>query len=301
MKNINLDKSSDLLKFKEALNVVLENRIKNAELNEAVSNFENLSLGDLNTIFESVSDKLFDTNRGKKIIVNYVKALKENKELGKAFAICHMVNSPKHVYDVNLFLSETFSIADGINKKKLAEGKAAISNIVGEAVKACGLSAEQINGIIAESKDVNSAIDYLISNKKTTKNIYEHVNNLSILKEHVSASIPEKSTIVSDGVKELSNELISTLNENELESWERNAIWDIVSTKLSNGSCESLFENYKSNCLNKMDEILNEREDVAEKSRLSSMRQQLEEKKFSEGTLTEDILNLSKLYTTLSE
>ena len=74
MKTINLDKSSDLLKFKEALNVVLENRIKNAELNEAVNNFENLSLGDLNTIFESVSDKLFDTNRGKKIIVNYVVA-----------------------------------------------------------------------------------------------------------------------------------------------------------------------------------------------------------------------------------
>ena len=127
------------------------------------------------------------------------------------------------------------------------------------------------------------------------------MNNLSILKEHVSASIPEKSTIVSGGVKELSNELISTLNENELESWEKNAIWDIVSTKLSNGSCESLFENYKSNCLNKMDEILNGREDVVEKSRLSAMRQQLEEKKFSEGTLTEDILNLSKLYTTLSE
>lgn len=301
MKNINLDKSSDLLKFKEALNVVLENRIKNAELNEAVSNFDNLSLGDLNTIFESVSDKLFDTNRGKKIIVNYVKALKENKELGKAFAICHMVNFPKHVYDVNLFLSETFSIADGINKKKLADGKATISNIVREAVKACGLSAEQINGIIAESKDVNSAIDYLISNKKTTKNIYEHVNSLSILKEHVSASIPEKGTTVSEGVKELSNELISTLNENELESWEKNAIWDIVSTKLSNGSCENLFEEYKSNCLNKMDEILNEREDVAEKSRISSMRQQLEEKKFSESSLTEDILNLSKLYTTLSE
>ena len=127
------------------------------------------------------------------------------------------------------------------------------------------------------------------------------MNSLSILKEHVSASIPEKGTIVSEGIKELSNELISTLNENELESWEKSAIWDIVSTKLCNGRCESLFEEYKSNCLNKIDEILNEREDVTEKSRLSSMRQQLEEKKFSESTLTEDILNLSKLYTTLSE
>lgn len=301
MKNINLKKSGDLLKFKEAMNAVLENHIKNAELNETVSNFENLSLGDLNTIFESVSDKLFDTNRGKKIIVNYVKALKENKELGKAFAICHMVNSPKHVADVNLFLSETFSIAEGINKKKLSEGKTAISNIVGDAVKACGLTAEQINSIITESKNVNSAIDYLISNDKTAKNIYEHVNSLSILKEHVSASIPEKNSDVTGGVKELSNELISALNENELESWEKNAIWDIVSAKLSNKSCESLFEEYKSNCLNKMNEILGGREDIAEKSRLSSMKSQLSEKKYSENTLMEDILNLSKLYSTLSE
>ena len=301
MKNINLDKSSDLLKFKNEMNSVLENRIRKAELNEAIENFSNLSLGDLSSLFESVSVNLFDSENGKKIIGKYVKELKENKELGKAFAIYHIVKSPEHISDVNLFLSETFSISNDIDKKKLNEGKKKISGIVAEAVKEVNMNASQINDIVSESKEVNSAIEYLITNKKTAKNIYEHVNNLSILKEHVCASVPEKSEESDKGVKDLSEELVSTLNENGLESWENKAIWDIVSTNLSKGSKESLFEKYKSDCVNKIDEILNEREDVAEKSRLSAMKQQLEGKAYSETTLTEDVLNLSKLYHTLSE
>ena len=301
MKNINLDKSADLLKFKNEMNSVLENRIRKAELNEAIENFNNLSLGDLNSLFESVSVNLFDTENGKKIIGKYVKALKENKELGKAFAIYHIVKSPEHISDVNLFLSEAFSISGNIDKKKLNEGKKKISNIVAEAVTEGNMSASQINDIVSESKDVNSAIEYLIVNKKTAKNIYEHVNKLSILKEHVCASVPEKSEETDKGVKDLSEELVSTLNESGLETWENKAIWDIVSTNLSKGSKEELFEKYKSNCVNKINDILNEREDVAEKSRLSSMKQQLEGKSYSEGTLTEDVLNLSKLYHTLSE
>ena len=301
MKNINLDKSADLLKFKNEMNSVLENRIRKAELNEAIENFNNLSLGDLNSLFESVSVNLFDTENGKKIIGKYVKALKENKELGKAFAIYHIVKSPEHISDVNLFLSEAFSISGNIDKKKLNEGKKKISNIVAEAVTEGNMSASQINDIVSESKDVNSAIEYLIVNKKTAKNIYEHVNKLSILKEHVCASVPEKSEETDKGVKDLSEELVSTLNESGLETWENKAIWDIVSTNLSKGSKEELFDYYKSKCVNKINDILNEREDLAEKSRLSSMKQQLEGKSYSEGTLTEDVLNLSKLYHTLSE
>ena len=301
MKNINLNKSSDLLKVKNELNSVFESRIKAAELNEAIENFSNLSLGDLNHIFESVSDRLFDSANGKKIIGKYVKALKENKELGKAFAIYHVVNNPKHVGDVNLFLSETFALSNDINKARLQEGKDTLSKIVAEAVKECNLTAEQINETVSESRQVNEAIEYLLSNKRSAKNIYEHVNSLTTLKEHVSVNAEAACEGSNQSVKELSEELLSTLNEGELDKWEHDAIWGIVSANLSNRSRAELFEEYKKNCVNKIDEILNEQEDVAEKSRLTTMKQQLEGKKFSEETLTEDILNLSKLYHTLSE
>ena len=73
--------------------------------------------------------------------------IKENKELGKAFAIYHVVNNPKHVGDVNLFLSETFALSNDINKARLQEGKDTLSKIVAEAVKECNLTAEQINAL----------------------------------------------------------------------------------------------------------------------------------------------------------
>ena len=77
--------------------------------------------------------------------------------------------------------------------------------------------------------------------------------------------------------------------------------WDIVSTKLSQGSKSGLFESYKKKCLDVMDTILESQENVAEKSRISAMRTQLESKNYSEDSFTEDIFNLSKLCHTLSE
>ena len=302
MKNINLNNSNDLLKFKNEINTVLEKHIKKAELSESVKNFKNLTLGDLNKIFESVSDKLFDSIRGKKIIARYVNALKENKELGKAFAIYHVISSPEYVSDVNMFLSETVSLAGNINKKRVCEGKAALSSIVKDAVMECGLSAEDINKTISESADINAAIEYLINNKRTASNIYEYVNSLSLLKEHVIANAKEPLTESNDkNVKSLMGELLKTLNESGLEQWERDAVLEIVSARLSNGSPEQVFESRKKSCVDKIDELLNEQKDISEKSRLSSMKQQLESKHYCEDTISEDIINLSKLYHALSE
>ena len=302
MKNINLNNSSDLLKFKNEINTVLEGRIKKAELSESVKNFKNLTLGDLNKIFESVSDKLFDSARGKKIIARYVNALKENKELGKAFAIYHVISSPEHVSDVNMFLSETASLAGNINKKRVCEGKVALSSIVKDAVTECGLSAEDIKKTISENTNINAAIEYLINNKRTANNIYEYVNSLSLLKEHVIANAKEPLTESNDkSVKSLMGELLETLNEGGLEQWERDAVFEIVSARLSNGSTEQVFESRKKSCVDKIDELLNGQKDVSEKSRLSSMKQQLEAKHYCEDTISEDIINLYKLYHTLSE
>ena len=302
MKKINLNKSTDLQKLQESINTILEARISNAKREEIIESFSKLPLGSLGDIFSSVAEKIFESADGKKVIAKYVKTLRENADLRNAFSIYHITSSPKHVSNVPLFISETLSICSDINKKILNEGKKELSKVVAEAVRVAGLSREEIENAISENKTVNEAIEYLTGNKKTAKNIYEYVKSVEAITEHVANVLPEEN-VLEEGqtVKSLSESLASTISESELEPWENETVWDIVSTKLSQGSKSGLFESYKKKCLDVMDTILESQENVAEKSRISAMRTQLESKNYSEDSFTEDIFNLSKLCHTLSE
>lgn len=302
MKKINLNKSTDLQKLQESINTILEARISNAKREEIIESFNKLPLGSLCDIFSSVVEKIFESADGKKAIAKYVKTVRENADLRNAFSIYHITSSPKHVNNVPLFISETLSICGDINKKTLNEGKKELSKVVAEAVRVAGLSREEIENAISENKTVNEAIEYLAGNKKTAKNIYEYVKSVEAITEHVANVLPEED-VLEEGqtVKSLSESLASTISESELEPWENETVWDIVSTKLSQGSKSGLFESYKKKCLDVMDTILESQENVAEKSRISAMRTQLESKNYSEDSFTEDIFNLSKLCHTLSE
>ena len=302
MKKINLNKSSDLQKLQESINSILEARISNAKREEIIESFGNLPLGTLNDIFSSVSDKLFESAEGKKVIAKYVKMIKENVNLRKAFSVCQLATNPEHVSNVPLFINETIGISNDINKDRLNAGTRELSAIVAEAVRVAGISREYIENAISKNKAVNEAVDYLIKNKKTAKNIYEYVQSIETITEHVTKVIPEEAVLEEgETVKSLSDNLSSTISESQLEPWETETIWDIVSTNLSKGSKDSLFEAYKNKCLGIMQNIIESQNNVAEKSRISTMKEQLEGKSYSEATFNEDIFNLAKLCHTLSE
>ena len=302
MKKINLNKSADLQKLQESINTILEARISNAKREEAIKSFNTLPLGTLANIFSSVSDRLFESSNGKKVIAKYVKAIKENSDLRKAFSIYQLTSNPVHVNNVSLFISEAVGFSNDIKKKNLNEGKKALSEIVAEAVRTVGASKEDIDSFVSQNKTLNESIEYLINNKKTAKNIYEYVQSLETITEHVAKVVPEERVIdEGQSVKALSENLSSTISESGLEPWETKTIWDIVSTNLSNGSKSGLFETYKKKCIGIMEGILESQENVAEKSRISTMKTQLEGKTYSEASFNEDIFNLSKLCHTLSE
>lgn len=301
MSSLKLNTSKDLAKFKDAINVVLESRIESAKLSEALRNLKEQPFGTINSIFENVSDKLFESKKGKAVIAKYVSALKENKDVRNAYFVLEGVNNPKYVTNVSLLVNEVLAHAENINKKSFNEGKAKIAGIVAEAASIAKLNSNELAAIINENTEVNTIIESFITKNKM--NLFERANLLDTLSKHIAERVPEKPINESASVKSLASDLHSLMENGrkDLEPWESQAIQSIVMTNLSNGDKKALFESYKEKCINAIDNILDEGNSVEEKSRLSQMKEQLSRKEYSESSICEDILNLSKLAHTLAE
>ena len=81
MKNIDLNTVKDLTTIKENILKIFDKRINEAKINDFVNSIDNLSFIYCKQLFEGISDKLFDSTRGKKLIGKYARLIKENKDL----------------------------------------------------------------------------------------------------------------------------------------------------------------------------------------------------------------------------
>lgn len=296
-----LKNSENLSKLKEEFNLAFEQQIENAKISELMENLYNYPLGSLRNLFESISSNVYDTKGGKKLISEYINAIKGNKSLRTAYSIYEAVKKPKYVTDVKLYLSESFNMSEGIDKAELNAGKKSLVSVIAEAVKESGLKYDEVCAILNEDKDVNDTIMYMLSTKKTVKNLNERTNRIDSISKWVSARVPNRDIDESVSNKELVDGIGNLFENNGLEHWENETIKDLTLSILSGDDGSKIFETYKNDCINILSEqIDSENISVEEKSRLVSMKEGLVQKEFSKDTLAEDLLKLSKLKNVLN-
>lgn len=300
MKQIDLNKSTDLEKLKNEMVSIFESKIESAKINETVKGLSSLPTQTLFNIFKHTSGSLLESKKGTKVIAKYVKTIKENEALRKAFCLCENINSTKYVKNVEQYLSESVNLLSSLSKKQLNEGKNAIAKILQESIKIAKLTNDELNAIINENKSINESIEFFMGAKKTAKNLREHVNSLSVLSEYVEGRMEEKEedeepVSLDSAVSEISKEI----NEN-LEPWEAAVLKDTILADLSKEDMETLFEEYKNRCLSRMEETLNENSSIETISKINTMKEQLQSKSYSKNTINEDLLMLAKLNYMLS-
>ena len=296
-----LKNSENLSKLKEEFNLAFEQQIENAKINELMENLYNYPLGSLRNLFESISSNVYDTKGGKKLISEYINTIKGNKSLRTAYSIYEAVKKPKYVTDVKLYLSESFNMSEGIDKAELNAGKKSLVSVIAEAVKESGLKYDEVCAILNEDKDVNDTIMYMLSTKKTVKNLNERTNRIDSISKWVSARVPNRDINESVSNKELVEGIGNLFENNGLEHWENETIKDLTLSILSGDDGSKIFETYKNDCINILSEqIDSDNISVEEKSRLVSMKEGLVQKEFSKDTLAEDLLKLSKLKNVLN-
>ena len=303
MKKLNFKDKETFKKLQESLMDVMNNRYNELCLNELKENLTSAPLYTPKHIFESISKDFYNTPKGKKILKEYIDTIKKNNSLRKAFIIFENMNKPQSVLSPDLFVNENLSFMQEIKPSEYKAGLKKINNIIRESIELAALNTEELEELIKESKTNEAeAIDYLINNRKTLKNIAEYTNKVSTLTESVKNKRIFKSE---DALSESLNisDLLNMINKSVsgLGKEEANAVKDLTLISLSGQDGKEIYETYKNKCKDILEEAVKNEEALETRSRFQRMLGQINERNYNKSTLNEDVLNFARLYATLKE
>lgn len=300
MKKIDLNNTSDLRKFKDSLSTILENRITELELQDRIDSIDNMSFGDMKTLFENISARLYESAEGQKLIGKYTNTIKNSTSLRNVYSLFENIEDTKYISNPQMFLNEAISLSKISDKKVYDKDLSSLAKIVKECVKLVGISTEEINKIVnSPSKELNESVDFVVKNNKSLKNLREYVKNSSVILNHFNENMEATERSVNEASVMTVEDINKILGEG-LEPWESELVGAYVINRLSDGDKSAIFEHYKAECINIINESL-EDENNAEKAELTAMKNRLEEMTFNENTVVEDLINIADLKHTLSE
>ena len=299
-KNI-IKNSNDLIKLKESFNKAFDTQIKAKQIQERVGGLNKLGFGEIKSLFEGISDKLFDANKA--CVANYIKTIKENKDLKTLYILYENALKPSRVNDTNMLVSSMVSISEGINKKSLNDGLKKLQRVLKEAVIKSNITAEEFDSLLNENREINESLTYILTNKKTASNLFEHTNKVHNVISYIYENMADDNAAAEINDK-TSSDLVNELNEAIScdTPWETEAIKDLTLCYLSESSSEELFNRYKEECISLLSEKIEDSDNMEEEIRLSTMKESLSKKEFDKSKLKESILTLAELkYTLINE
>lgn len=292
-----------LERMRDAFIKVLDEHIEANNFQKVINEIPNLNMGEIISLYESISEKLLETNDGRSIIRRYVNTIKENKDLKNVFSLYNYIKTTNINENHELSLNEAISCIGYVDNNNYKKGLKTLAKIVSEGLVKTNVTRTEINAIIENTNKIYNDIDFIVLNKKTLKNVNEHVlhkdNIINFLKENKVKAVESKpETVLSnkDIINDI-NEIIGSVNE----SWVKELIENLTVNNISQLSSQPLFESYKNDCMELINTIIENDDDIKNKSHMLSMKEGLEKKVYNVETFYTDIINLAELKTTLNE
>ena len=272
---------------KEMLDEAIEESKHEKEL---MNEMNTTNFGVLNHIFENELPTLIKTN--KKAVRNVIKTIKEDKNLINQFNFYNVI---KEQYNG--------SHADMISSKEAIENLAKIvgENIDLKTVKASNKKLRNVmiesgvkpsNFVDEESRKLYENGDVILTSKRNTNNMISLVESYNAVSKWMDA---HKSDKVKDGknpdemIREFEEKLKDNLNESEISFVQQ--ITDFR-TPIAEQRKEKLFNKFKNECINKINEMLKE---DAENVELKGLSDQINEMSFNKETIVKDIAKLLEI------
>jgi uncharacterized tellurite resistance protein B-like protein len=234
---------------------------------------------------ENISHLLFSTKEGGALLGKYQATIKNSKALSAMHTLYEGIRKANSASDVSFFINEIASQNWGVDKKELKEGLQKLGEVIGSAYIMLGTDADEF--ITDGNKKLDEAVEYIATTPKTRKNIAEYSNAVKVIREQVENTSP------ADEPKEY-NKLVKEFNE-KYEGKLTKEEMDLVNEVREGKNFEEIFNSYKE----RITSALSENKDNIPDDKVQSLNEQLSEKKFSEDTVCEDIVNLSEIYRIL--
>ena len=248
-----------------------------------MNNFGNIKDTFKNLVIESVIKK---NDKGKKLFSKFLKTIKENKTLKDQYLIYSNLQNTKFDDSVQAreFVKENISLLKKLNKEHITKGNDFFLKLL------------KGNEIIKENDSFYKDILFLVESEITpfnVKKVNESTNNivrLMLEKEEVEEVVTESIDLPPSVLTKLAvnkfNSKYSDITESEKE---------IIKTVLngSNENKEETFNKLKRECIDTIDNKLNENSDLDLKDKLLKVKDKLLNTNFSLDNFNTDI---SKIY-----
>lgn len=275
--------------YRKAINEACDNRRDYIKSCLRAVELSGKSFGFLKECFESMSDKLYKSKAGKKLIGQYVSTIKNDKNLSNLYFIYENIRKMNSDSDIDYFINsinEVFPISSisEDTKKKLGD-------IVCEAYVMLGESAE--NDIPTEKKNLDSAIEFIAENKKSINNLADYSQAVKIIRESINENHNAQNSFRQNESIENAMRLVSDFNKKYSKDL-TNEEFATIQKIAENTDKESLFQEYKEKCLNRLSEAKSKCK-ADEVDQMEQIISKVSGKQFCNETINSDICNLIEI------
>ena len=292
--NINSFKNIDELKeFQNKLNEACENKAIELNVKNEAENLDLPSYLFIKESFENMSNALFTTAKGRKLIGRYIKEHKANKELNKIFHIYENLSKADKTINVINMIQGMKEMIGEINERKLSNGIENLKKIIKESYVLIGVDAKNL---LSENKnsELPHYVNYVFTNALKMDNMVKYNKCINEIKAFV-----DKNTVTEVSFKTPTHVDIDECYSryNELLNDES----DIVKEIRESSNKSEVFEKYKNACLAAIESTISSNINQSTCDKLYEFKTRIMNKNYNEETLGEDISNFIELENTVKE
>lgn len=264
----------------------------NSEIEELNALYnESRNFGIIYQVIEANVPALMESAVGQNSLRKIVKMIKEDKILHEQFKVYNNLLPHNKVINVTEYINEAISMIPTMDKDKIKESNDKLIKLIK------GEKLDEMVDINEDKINIFENIEYLILNKKTLQNIDEYTNAKNTIAEAIE-KLPIKSASKAANIEDYAKEM-NAVSENvakELNTDEINLI-----KRVHEGNAENYFNECKGNTLSKLNEMMVSETDIENKSRLSRIYEQFNNKTYNKNTALVDIAEMIEMQNTIDE
>ena len=296
----NLKTLKEVDEFRNSIDEAINEQEENIRAKEFISSLNGKSFGFIKENFENLSNELFKTKKGRTIINNYVSCVKTNQPLLKMHQIYECIRKADKDGDVDSYLNEAISLIGEVDKKNYIKSRSDVAKVFAEAYNELRKtkSNDDIQMMFENRDGFYNSVDFVMFNKKSPRNLAEYTSKMSTIKKQIAEGAGYKITEAKN-IDEMVDELMENFNKKYGDQLE-NGVVELVKEMFVNEDKESVFNKYKEQCINKLNETrkgFEESGDTDSSTRLTTIIERINKKSYNPETVNNDVYNLIEIST----
>lgn len=284
--------------LRNEFNTICEEHEKHLQAIEESKSIDSNSFLYIKESFNNLSEKLFSTKEGRKIMGRYINEHKLNKDLRKMFFIYENISKANRTLNLDKLLDEMKEMVGKINESHFNKGLSKLNELLKEAYILVGIESADL---LSKHNDniLDESVKYIVTNPKKLDNLAHYNICLNEIKKYIDKN--EISTPVFENKLVSPEDVIKEFNEKYSKETLGEENYNLLMEIKNSNDKSNIFEKYKQSCLATIDEAINKNEKQAICDQLFEFKTRITRKEYNSETLGTDVANFIELEKMVKE